>query len=115
MKAESELGREAVEMARNNPGYDVFSKDPRTGKIWFIEVKGRIEGAPIVTVTRNEILTAKNKEDQFILALVSVGETSDEVRYVTRPFADSTEAVHFATTSVNYDWDKLFGVGSAPW
>lgn len=114
LKAEAGLGREAVEMARNNPGYDVFSKDPKTGKVWFIEVKGRIEGAPTVTVTRNEILTAKNKEDQFILALVSVGEVTDDVRYLTKPFVDSTEALHFATTSVNYDWKKLIDISEPP-
>lgn len=114
LKAEAELGRDATEMARNNPGYDVFSKDPKTGEILFLEVKGRIEGAPTVTVTRNEILTAKNKEDQFILALVSVGDVRDDVRYLRKPFADSTEALHFATTSVNYDWKKLFDISEPP-
>jgi hypothetical protein len=38
----------------------------------FIEVKGRAKGSKTVTVTKNEILTALNKQDDFILALVEL-------------------------------------------
>ena len=38
----------------------------------FIEVKGRVAGATSVTITKNEILTALNKPDDYILALVEV-------------------------------------------
>jgi len=37
-------------------GYDIESRDLKTGKLRFLEVKGRISGADTVTVTRNEIL-----------------------------------------------------------
>jgi hypothetical protein len=43
---------------------------PGTGKLRFIEVKGRVSGAPTITVTRNEILYSLNKPDDFILAIV---------------------------------------------
>jgi hypothetical protein len=33
-------------------------------------VKGRVSGAPTITVTRNEILYSLNKPDDFILAIV---------------------------------------------
>ena len=37
-----------------------------------IEVKGRRKGATTVTVSKNEILTALNKPEEFILAIVEV-------------------------------------------
>ena len=43
----------------------------------FIEVKGRIEDAKTITVTKNEILTALNKPDDFILAIVMVPPSED--------------------------------------
>ena len=60
---------------------------PGTGELRFIEVKGRVAGAETVTVTRNEILTALNKPDDFILAVVEVdGDQPATPRYVRRPF-----------------------------
>jgi superfamily II DNA or RNA helicase len=114
MATERHLGREPVEMPRNNPGFDIRSKDPRTSDIYFIEVKGRIEGADVVTVTRNEILTALNKPDRFILALVEVGEDeATQVRYLQHPFAGTKDA-YFAVTSVNYEWDTYFERAEVP-
>ena len=114
LAAEKALGREATEMPHNNPGYDVFSKDPTSNECFFIEVKGRVAGAPIFTVTRNEILTALNKPDQYILALVEIAEDdSAEVRYLGQPFAGKEEAF-FDLTTANYDWPKLWGRGSKP-
>jgi hypothetical protein len=34
---------------------------PGTGKLRFLEVKGRVSGAETITVTRNEILYSLNK------------------------------------------------------
>jgi hypothetical protein len=39
-------------------GYDVESEVPGEGRLLFIEVKGRADGADTVTVTMNEILAA---------------------------------------------------------
>jgi hypothetical protein len=100
-------------MARNNPGFDVRSRDPVTGEIWFIEVKGRVRGAPTVTVTKNEILTGLNKPDHFLLALAAVDGDETELRYVTRPFK-GTEDVYFDAASVNFEWDKLWARGQPP-
>lgn len=44
-------------------GYDIESRVPTEGRLRFLEVKGRIQGATSVTVTRNEILTALNKPE----------------------------------------------------
>ena len=113
LAAEHAIGRRPREMARNNPGFDVRSRDPVTGEIWFIEVKGRVRGAPTVTVTKNEILTGLNKLDRFLLALVAVDGDETELRYVTRPFK-GTEDVYFDAASVNFEWDKLWERGQSP-
>jgi hypothetical protein len=101
-------------MATNNPGYDILSKEPGSGVYLFIEVKGRIEGAPIFTVTKNEILTALNKPEQYLLALVAVADDDGtDVRYLRQPFRGE-EAAFFDVTSVNYEWKKLFERAEAP-
>jgi len=118
LAAERSLGHMPKEMPRNNPGYDIFSHDPLTGQYLFIEVKGRIEDAPTVTVTKNEILTGLNKPDQFILALVEVstadGEDQTDLRYVRDPFKGTAEESLFRVTSVNYDFRQLFEAGHLP-
>ena len=114
LKAEVGLRREPKEMHHNNPGFDIRSKDIRTGDILFIEVKGRVQGAPIVTVTRNEILTALNKPDQFIFAMVEVADDNGTtVRYLRRPFTTNNESL-FDVTSVNYKWKNLFERAGEP-
>jgi superfamily II DNA or RNA helicase len=113
LAAERSIGRRPREMARNNPGFDVLSHDPATGDIWFIEVKGRVRGAPTVTITKNEILTGLNKPDRFLLALVAVDGDESELRYIMRPFK-GTGDVYFEAASVNFEWDKLWQRGQAP-
>jgi len=85
-------------------GYDIEPVIPGTGNLRFIEVKGRVKGATTVTVTRNEILTALNKPDDFYLALVEVDGEQTTVRYVQHPFKKEPD---FAATSVNYDISEL--------
>jgi SNF2 family DNA or RNA helicase/predicted nucleotidyltransferase len=113
LAAERRLGRQPKEMPHNNPGYDVLSRDPLTGQILFIEVKGRVAAADTFTVTRNEILTALNKPEQFVLALVRVDGDETEVRYLTEPFVGPEEAF-FDTASVNYRWETFFERAQAP-
>ena len=113
MALEPLLGRAPFEMPPNNKGYDIESKAP-DGSLYFIEVKGRIEGATSVTVTRSEIGVGRNMPDQFILALVSVPTEGEAiVRYSRRPFEDSGE-LPFGTISVNFDWAHLVGRSEEP-
>lgn len=73
MQAEVALGRQPRDVsAQRGLGYDIESKDPATGHLYFIEVKGRWQGADTVTLTRNEILASRNAPQQFRLALVEV-------------------------------------------
>ncbi len=114
MAIERELGYEPSEMDHCNPGYDILSKDPIKQKLRFIEVKGRVAGAPTVTVTRTEILTALNKGEDFTLALVAIeGGTAAKIHYLSNPFEGEPET-YFETTSVNYDWKKLTSRAKEP-
>jgi len=129
---ERSLGFEPHDVSSDNCGYDVESRIPNSGKLRFIEVKGRIEGANGVTITRNEILTAFNKPDDFILAIVRVPESdfpegdvwkidqlkgvygSHEgcvVHYLRRPFLKEPD---FGVTSVNYNLKELLRRAAVP-
>ncbi|MCS7172301.1 MAG: helicase-related protein [Armatimonadetes bacterium] len=112
MEVERRLGYEPVDREREQLGYDIESRDPRTGRLRFIEVKGRVSGAATVTVTRNEILTSLNKPDDYILAIVEFLEGGGHrVHYVRRPFRREPD---FGVTSVNYDLLELMGRATEP-
>ncbi|MDH6099696.1 helicase-related protein [Anabaenopsis sp. FSS-46] len=120
INTERQLGYEPKDVSADNCGYDIESRIPGTGKLRLIEVKGRIMGADTVTVTKNEILTALNKPEGFILALVQV-PLSPEIttpshhdcilRYIQQPFEKEPD---FDVTSVNYNWQKLWERGNLP-
>ena len=101
MDAERELRRDPRDVSAENQGYDIESRDPATGRLRFIEVKGRRADATTVTVTRNETAVALNSLDQshdYILAIVLVEQGyARRTAYVTDPFRagvdDTTEAV----------------------
>ena len=72
LAAEEALGHAPRDVSAENRGYDIEALDARTGRLRFIEVKGRIAGADTVSVTRNEVIASLNAPDQFILAVVVV-------------------------------------------
>ncbi len=112
MQVERQLGFEPVDRETEKLGYDIESKDPRTGRIRFLEVKGRVAGADTITVTRNEILYSFNKPEDFILAIVATGPRGEqEVRYLRQPFQREPD---FGVTSVNYDLKDLLKRAEAP-
>ncbi|MFM7366493.1 MAG: DUF3883 domain-containing protein, partial [Sphaerospermopsis kisseleviana] len=104
MENERQLGYEPRDVSDEKCGYDIESKMPETGKLRFIEVKGRVAGATTVTVTKNEIITALNKPDNFILALVQVDGNNPTIYYVQKPFSREPD---FRVNSVNYNWHEL--------
>lgn len=63
------------------------------------------------TVTKNEILTAFNKPDEFILALVEVDGDATVTRYVRQPFHREPD---FGVTSVNYNLVELLARSEQP-
>ncbi|MCX7801148.1 MAG: helicase-related protein [Fimbriimonadales bacterium] len=112
MEVERRLGYEPVDREADQVGYDIESRDPRTGRLRFIEVKGRESGAEVISVTRNEVLTALNKPDDYILAIVEfLDGGGHRVHYVRRPFQREPD---FGVTSVNYDFASLLQRGEMP-
>ncbi len=112
MEVERRLGFEPVDREHERLGYDIESKDPRTGKLRFLEVKGRDERADTITVTTNEILYSLNKPDDFILAIVEFcADDTHRVHYVRRPFRREPD---FGVTSVNYDFAELLARAEEP-
>ena len=83
-------------------GYDIESRIPGSGKLRFIEVKGRVSGAPTITVTRNEILYSLNKPEDFILAIVEfIGEqTTRCITCVSRSAGSRISASPASTTTL---------------
>lgn len=106
---ERKLGYSPRDVSLEKCGYDIESKIPETladGKstLRFIEVKGRTVGATTVTVTANEILTALNKPDEYILAVVEVDGAKTKTVYLQHPFHEKPE---WTACSVNYDIQDL--------
>ena len=96
-------------------GYDIESRVPGTGRLRFIEVKGRVAGADTVTVTKNELLTSLNKPDDFILALVEFRDTEAlQVRYLRRPFEHSGVTTDFNGASVDFPFADLLARAEEP-
>jgi superfamily II DNA or RNA helicase len=118
IEAEQKLGYQPHDVSAEKCGYDIESRIPGSSKLRFIEVKGRIEGADTVTATKNEILTALNKPEDYILALVQVpktehqmGDNDCEIRYLRNPFSKEPD---FGVTSVNYNWKELWQRSTDP-
>jgi SNF2 family DNA or RNA helicase len=110
MEVERSLGYAPVDREFEQLGYDIESRVPGTGKLRFIEVKGRDGEAATITVTKNEILYSLNKPDDYILAIVEFVGEGHRVHYVRRPF---TREPDFGVTSVNYDLAELIGRAGA--
>jgi SNF2 family DNA or RNA helicase len=110
MAAELELGYTPRDVSSDKCGYDIESRNHNgDARLRFIEVKGRVHGADSVTITKNEILTALNKPEQFILAVVEVeGEKAAKTTYIMNPFSREPD---FGVTSVTYKLSDLLVKG----
>lgn len=112
MEVERTLGFDPTDRENDKLGYDIESRVPGTGKLRFIEVKGRVTGADTITITKNEILYSLNKPDDFILAIVEfLDNDSHRVHYVRRPFQREPD---FGVTSVNYEMNELIKRAEKP-
>jgi superfamily II DNA or RNA helicase len=112
MAIERKLGFEPTDREYEKLGYDIESRDPKTGRLRFLEVKGRVSGAATINVTRNEILYSLNKPDDFILAMVEfMNGDAHRARYLRKPFQREPD---FYVTSVNYDFAELLKRAGEP-
>jgi len=109
MDFERKAGRTPVDVSKENRGWDIESADG-TGRLRFIEVKGRRPDAETVCISRNEWLTAMNKRGDYYLAIAIVdnGRVTD-LHMVADPRKGSHE---FAITSVNIDIKALITAGA---
>ena len=112
METERSLGFEPTDRETEHLGYDIESRVPGTGKLRFIEVKGRVHDADTITVTRNEILYSLNKPDDYRLAIVEfLDDDSHRVHYIRRPFRREPD---FGANSVNYSFKDLLARAELP-
>lgn len=105
MEVERRLGYVPRDVSADKCGYDIESSVPGTGKLRFVEVKGRVKGAETIIVTKNEVLTALNKPEDFLLVVVEVDEEETTAHYISKPFQREPD---FDATSIIYNLDKLF-------
>lgn len=104
IKKEMELGFIPRDVSKDKCGYDIESSIPGSGKLRFIEVKGRVKDAKTVTITKNEILTALNKPEDYFLVIVEVEDGIGIPVYIKPPFKQEPD---FGVTSVNYNIAEL--------
>jgi SNF2 family DNA or RNA helicase len=96
---EISLGYIPTDVSSQNLGYDIHSKlppDKHTGSTTInrhIEVKGRSIGADSITMTKNEIIKAKNLLQTYILAIVFVDGTNTQIHYVVNPLDPTAELI----------------------
>lgn len=92
MDVERSFGHIVEDRSADKCGWDITAHIPvRPGEPLkddrHIEVKGRAKGADTITVTRNEICSAINQQDKFILAIVLVdGDSYEGPFYIKNPF-----------------------------
>ncbi|MET7706956.1 helicase-related protein [Micromonospora sp. NPDC005413] len=104
LRVERALKHQPIEMPHNNPGYDLESETPNGRD--FIEVKGRFDRGETFILTRQEAVTALNKGEHSVLALVRVtADDSTIVRYLRQPI---TTPIDPRAARVEFDWDPFW-------
>ena len=110
-QAEEARGYRVHDVSALKCGWDLTSYPPVTAdgrqpEPRHIEVKGRIQGATTITVTRNEMLYAFNQGNRFVLAIVLVNpdDTTTGPFYVRKPFDHEPG---WGVSSVNFDLGEL--------
>jgi superfamily II DNA or RNA helicase len=109
--AERRMGFEPRDVSAENKGWDIESRDPRSGHLRFIEVKGRHAEARDVILTKNEILASLNAPEAYFLALVRVeAGLARAPIYVQRFFE---RELGFAETAVVFDLAELLSLAAS--
>ena len=112
METERTLGFDPTDRETEKLGYDIESRIPGTGRLRFVEVKGRVHDADTITVTRNEILYSMNKPEDYRLAIVEfLDNGAHRVHYLREPFRREPD---FDAASVNYSFKDLLARAEPP-
>jgi hypothetical protein len=113
MAAERELGNQPEDVSAQKVGYDIASYDPNVDHMRFIEVKGRIDGADTVMITRQEVITSLHEPEKFILAIVQVGDGYVHAPRYLRGALDTREPP-FDQNAIQFNINRLLERARAP-
>ena len=113
MAMERRLGNVPADISAQKIGYDILSFDPEARSQRFIEVKGRVDGADSVMITRKEIVTSLHEPEKFILAIVSVNEGFAAAPRYVRGALDEHEPP-FEQTAIQFSLKRLLERSEAP-
>ena len=106
MEVERKLGYLPRDCESERLGYDIESRIRGSAS------SRSLSGAETITVTRNEILTALNTPDDYILAIVEfLDDGQHHVHYLHQPFRREPD---FGAASVDYNIAKLLARASEP-
>lgn len=113
IEAEKALGNAPTDVSAQKVGYDIASYDPKADHLRFIEVKGRVDGADTVMITRQEIITSLHEPEKFILAIVQVENGfARQPRYI-RGALDDREP-RFDQSAIQYNINRLLERAEEP-
>jgi superfamily II DNA or RNA helicase len=113
METERELGNQPVDVSARKLGYDIVSYDPAADRQRFIEVKGRVDGADSVMITRQEIITSLHEPDRYILAIVQVTDAFASAPRYLRGALDTREPP-FGHSAIQFKLRDLLERAGAP-
>ncbi|MBZ9864230.1 DUF3883 domain-containing protein [Mesorhizobium sp. CA15] len=111
-EAERALGHEPRDVSAEKKGWDIESRHGNTGRLRFIEVKGRHSDGREVILTKNEILASLNAADAFILAIVRIDAGFVRKPVYVRKFFN--RELGFAETAVVFNVADLLSIGTGP-
>ncbi|MBQ7190576.1 MAG: DUF3883 domain-containing protein, partial [Kiritimatiellae bacterium] len=118
MDAEKALGNTVEDVSAQKVGWDVTSRRPAPAmgqpilEDRLIEVKGKGKGSDVVTISHNEICTAVNLKEKFILAIVIVDGDAVEGPYYVKDWVDHEPDPGQA--SINYSLSYLLEKAKKP-
>jgi hypothetical protein len=110
--AERALGHVPRDVAAEKKGWDVESRDGKTGHLRFIEVKGRYADGRDLILTKNELLAALNAPEHFTLAIVLVEHGFAREPIYVRNFFQRD--LGFGETAVVFNIADLVSLGTRP-
>lgn len=113
MKIEEALGNVPEDVSAQKIGYDIASYDPKALSMRFIEVKGRIDGADSIMITRQEIITSLHEPERFILAFVRVANGAAQDPIYIKGALDTREPP-FEQNAVQFNINRLLERAEVP-
>lgn len=113
MALERELGNQPEDVSAQKIGYDIASYDPEADHMRFIEVKGRIDTADSVIITRQEVITSLHEPEKFILAIVQIGDGYVNAPRYLRGALDTREPP-FDQNAIQFNINRLLDRAVSP-